>query len=163
MNGPNQLGEREEASSVVSTVIATDAGLATYVNGVQILASQWEFTLLFSQTSATPGAQQPGEELAVQVTRNLVGRFVMSPQHAKAFAEILRQNVQKYEEQHGEIPLMLAPEGPASAEEPAPGGEAAPPPEEAVRRVVEAARPKPDNDLPAEPPTTSPEESSHGD
>jgi hypothetical protein len=121
-----------------------DAGLATYVNGVEILASQWDFTFLFSQVSATPRQLKPGEEVGVQVTKNLVGRFVMSPQHAKAFVEILRQNVQTYEDQHGEIPLLGT-----TLEQLAP-------------QVIDAPQPEPTVDLPTEPPT-SPEEPSHGD
>ena len=136
-------------SSGGSTWGAIDTGLATYVNGAEILTSQWEFTLLFSQVSATPRPEQAGAEPAYQVTKSLVGRFAMSPQHAKAFVEAMHQNVRSYEEQFGEIPLF-------------PQERAVPPPEEAVRRVVEAAGPEPEGDLPTEPPATSPEESSNG-
>ena len=143
---------------------AFDGGLATYVNGVQVLASQWDFTILFVQTSATASGKQPSEQFGIEVTRNLVGRFVMSPQHAKAFAEILRQNVQTYEAQHGEIPLMIAPEEVVAVptEEPAPPLKRDVPPDEAVDQVVDTVRSGP-NDVPAEPPATSPKEPSNGD
>jgi hypothetical protein len=123
-----------------------DAGLATYVNGVEILASQWEFTLLFSQISGSlqpsQSAAEPGAAPDVQVTKTLVGRFAMSPQHAKALVEILRQRVEGYEAQFGALPalsLLL------------PGSEV---------QGGEGSGPSPRSDLPAEP--TSPEESSQG-
>lgn len=126
-----------------------DAGLVTYVNGVEIVQSQWEFTLLFSQISGNPQPPvQPGTESRteprVQLTKTLVGRFAMSPQHAKAFVEILRQRVQAYEDKFGVLPayqLLLAPE----------------------EQGDEGSEPSPSSDLPAESPSTSPEESSHGD
>jgi len=120
---------------------SADSGLAAYVNGVQVLVSQWDFTLLFSQASGTPGVPQAGEEPSIQVTRNFIGRFAMSPQHAKAFSELLRRNVQLYEAQYGEIPVLL--------EE-----AAVPPPEEVVERVVDTVRQEPESDLPARPPTS---------
>jgi hypothetical protein len=123
-----------------------DAGLVTYINGVEILVSQWEFTVLFSQISGTIQPAKAGAESAVgphiQVTNTLVGRFAMSPQHAKALLEILRQRVEHYEAQYGELPalsLLL------------PGTEA---------QGGEGSTPSPTSDLPAEP--TSPEESSQG-
>jgi hypothetical protein len=123
-----------------------DAGLVTYINGVEILVSQWEFTVLLSQISGTIQSSQAGPEPAaeprVQVTKTLVGRFAMSPQHAKALLEILRQRVEHYEAEYGELPalsLLL------------PGAET---------QGGEGSTPSPTSDLPAEP--TSPEESSQG-
>ena len=123
-----------------------DPSLVTYVNGVELVVSQWEFTLLFSQISGTVQPAQadaePTDEPRVQVTKSLIGRFAMSPQHTKAFLEILRQRVAAYEEQYGElpaIPLLLPGTG-------APGGE--------------GSTPSQTSDLTAEP--TSPEESSQG-
>lgn len=123
-----------------------DAGLLTYVNAVEMIVSQWEFTLLFSQISGTVQPAQADEESAVeprvQATKNLIGRFAMSPQHAKALLEILRQRLDAYEAQYGELPaisLLL------------PGTET---------RGGEGSTPSPASELPVEP--TSPEEPSQG-
>jgi hypothetical protein len=74
---------------------------ATYTNGVQITASQWDFTCLFFHSVPLP--VQPGEETTTE--RRLAEAVVMSPQHAKALATILRINVERWEAQNGEIAL----------------------------------------------------------
>lgn len=131
---------------VGSSSLTYDAGLATYVNGVEILASQWEFTVLLSQISGTLQPSQPVAESevepAIKVTKTLVGRFAMSPQHAKALVEILRQRVEAYEAQYGALPALslLLPDSETQ------GGD--------------GSEPSPTSDLPAEP--TSPEEPSQG-
>jgi hypothetical protein len=48
---------------------------------------------------------------------NLVQRVVMSPEHAKAFLELLRESVANYEEQFGEIkPAPKQPPPPQTSE-----------------------------------------------
>jgi hypothetical protein len=74
---------------------------ATYTNGVQITASQWDFTCLFFHSVPVPTT--PGEEMTTE--RRLAQAVVMSPQHAKALATILRMNVERWEATNGEIQL----------------------------------------------------------
>lgn len=67
-----------------------------YANSVQVRVSLWDFFLLFglvNQTSAD----------AVSIT-NFQGVF-LSPQQAKALANVLNQNITQYEATFGEIKL----------------------------------------------------------
>ena len=75
-------------------------GPTLYSNNAQILLSTWDFTFEFSQLALTSSEQegQPPQASTVGVQR-----VIMSPQHAKAFSEILRQNVAEWERQFGEI------------------------------------------------------------
>lgn len=63
-----------------------------YCNGVQVSAGQFDFSLLFSQNS--PNGSQ------------FLGEILMSPEHAKVFANILDNHVRQYESMFGEIPVM---------------------------------------------------------
>jgi hypothetical protein len=85
--------------------VPTDAsvGLVQYCNAAQVIATEWDISLDFSQLVPFP-PQEPGGQPSV--ARNTVARIIMSPQHAKAFSELLRQNVADYERQHGELPLL---------------------------------------------------------
>lgn len=76
------------------------SGPTLYSNNVQILLSTWDFTFEFSQLMLTPNQQEGGAPLASTVGTQ---RILMSPQHAKAFSEILRQNVAEWERAFGEI------------------------------------------------------------
>lgn len=81
-------------------------GLSPYCNNVNILPSLWEFTFEFSQM--VPVGQ--GEDGNPLVSQEPVERLVMSPQHAKAFAEALAQSVNKWEQQFGQLPSVVPPE-----------------------------------------------------
>lgn len=78
-------------------------GPIQYCNAAQVLATEWDVSLDFAQLVLTL-PQQPGE--SPSVIRNPLARIIMSPQHAKAFSELLRQQVADYERQHGELPLL---------------------------------------------------------
>jgi hypothetical protein len=47
---------------------------------------------------------------------NIVSRVAMSPQHAKLFAQLLAQNIKKYEDQYGSIDLPKSPQQPKNGE-----------------------------------------------
>lgn len=72
-----------------------------YVNSFEIFWSQWDFLYSFQHVFKLPG--NPGEIEKVEMDRSLVSRMVMSPQHAKAFLEVLRAQVEKFENKYGEI------------------------------------------------------------
>lgn len=77
-------------------------GPVHYCNAAQVLATEWDVSLDFAQlVLGLP--QEPGEPPSV--TRNPLARIIMSPQHAKAFSELLRQQVADFERQHGELKL----------------------------------------------------------
>jgi hypothetical protein len=78
-----------------------------YCNGVQVFTSSWDFNFEFYHVVPILGEQE-GEPPTI--TRNVVQRTVMSPQHAKAFLEVLGQNVVAWEAQFGEI--QTPPENP---------------------------------------------------
>jgi hypothetical protein len=74
-----------------------------YANSVQVRASLWDFVLLFGTLNQTAPD-------AVNI-QNFQGIF-LSPQQAKALANVLNQNVSQYESTFGEI--RLEPKAPGS-------------------------------------------------
>jgi flagellar protein FlaG len=67
-----------------------------YANSVQVRVSLWDFFLLFGIANQTSP-----DAVAIQ---NFQGVF-LSPQQAKALANVLNQNVTQYESTFGEIKL----------------------------------------------------------
>lgn len=67
-----------------------------YANSVQVRVSLWDFFLMF-------GTIHQNKPEAVSI-RNFQGVF-LSPQQAKALANILSQNIAQYEKTFGEIKL----------------------------------------------------------
>jgi hypothetical protein len=67
-----------------------------YANSVQVRVSLWDFFLLFGTINQTTA-----DTVSIQ---NFQGIF-LSPQQAKALANVLNQNVQQYESAFGEIKL----------------------------------------------------------
>ena len=72
-----------------------------YANSVQVRVSLWDFFLTF-------GTLQQTTPEAVDI-RNFQGLF-LSPQQAKALANVLSQNVAQYENTFG--PIKLEPQAP---------------------------------------------------
>lgn len=78
-----------------------------YANAVQILFGPWDLMLDFSHIAPVQKVVtgEDGEQtVETSVATQAAQRVVMSPQHAKALFEILRQNLETYEGQYGEIP-----------------------------------------------------------
>ena len=71
-----------------------------YANSVQVRVSLWDFFLLFGTVT-----QSNPESVSIQ---NYQGVF-LSPQQAKALANVLNQNVSQYEATFGEIRLEPKP------------------------------------------------------
>src|SRR5436853_5649926 len=67
-----------------------------YANSVQVRVSLWDFFLLFGTINQTTA-----DTVSIQ---NFQGIF-LSPQQAKALANVLNQNIQQYESAFGEIKL----------------------------------------------------------
>ena len=67
-----------------------------YANSVQVRVSLWDFFLLFGTINQTTA-----DAVSIQ---NFQGLF-LSPQQAKALANVLQQNVSQYESAFGEIKL----------------------------------------------------------
>jgi hypothetical protein len=74
----------------------TDDYRETYANSVQVRVSLWDFFLSFGTINQTTPD-------AVDI-KNFQGVF-LSPQQAKALANVLNQNVSQYESTFGEIRL----------------------------------------------------------
>ncbi len=74
-----------------------------YANSVQVRVSLWDFFLLFGTINQTTP-----DSVTIH---NFQGLF-LSPQQAKALANVLNQNVSQYEATFGEI--KLEPKTPAS-------------------------------------------------
>ncbi len=72
----------------------------TYANSVQVRVSLWDFFLLFGTINQTA----PDSVTIV----NHQGLF-LSPQQAKALANVLTQNITQYESTFGEIKLEAQP------------------------------------------------------
>lgn len=75
-----------------------------YANSVQVRVSLWDFLLLFGTIN-----QNTPDSVTIH---NFQGIF-LSPQQAKALANVLNQNVSQYEATFGEI--RLEPKPPASS------------------------------------------------
>jgi hypothetical protein len=74
-----------------------------YANSVQVRVSLWDFFLLF-------GTINQSAPDAVSIT-NFQGIY-LSPQQAKALANVLNQNISQYESAFGEIKLEAKAAGP---------------------------------------------------
>lgn len=72
----------------------------TYANSVQVRVSLWDFFLLFGTIN-----QNTPDSVTIH---NFQGLF-LSPQQAKALANVLNQNVSQYESTFGEIRLEPKP------------------------------------------------------
>ena len=73
-----------------------------YANSVQVRVNLWDFFLLFGTLNQTSPDQV--------TIRNFQGIY-LSPQQAKAVANVLNQNLAQYEATFGEIRLEPAPAG----------------------------------------------------
>lgn len=86
----------------------------TYVNGVAILFSPWDFSLLFVRglpsdplaDDPEAGKRDPGWHQKA-IRGEVVQRIVMSPEHAKAMAAQLIGNVEAYEREYGVVPSIV--------------------------------------------------------
>ena len=74
----------------------------SYANSVQVRVSLWDFFLLFGTMSQS----------ADSVTIHNFQGIYLSPQQAKALANVLNQNISQYETTFGEI--TLEPKAPGS-------------------------------------------------
>ena len=89
------------ASRSVNIAISEETRRGLYANKAIIAHSRDEFLLDFV-ADFPPGAQ-------------IVARIVTAPAHAKALLETLRENVERYEKQHGKI-LRRPPSPPSHAD-----------------------------------------------
>jgi Protein of unknown function (DUF3467) len=89
----------------------TEKFVRVYANAANMDVTPWDFKIAFGELKKSDGKMVI--EQTVEVT--------MSPQHAKALAEMLGTNVRQYEEQVGEIKLPKMPEAsPARSSMPMP-------------------------------------------
>ncbi|MFY9578427.1 MAG: DUF3467 domain-containing protein [Gaiellaceae bacterium] len=77
------------------------AGPPRYSNSVLIWFSQSDVAFEFSQIYASGPAGSPPTVQSV-----LIDRLVMSPQHAKSFFQLFRQQIEAFESQFGEIAIV---------------------------------------------------------
>jgi len=75
----------------------------TYANAANMEVTPWDFKIVFGELKKSEGKLVI--EQSVEVT--------MSPQHAKALAEILNNNIREYEKNVGEIKLPRPPSTPS--------------------------------------------------
>lgn len=71
-----------------------------YSNNVELRVSPYDFKMTFGEVVGLNGSS--GLEVLAKCT------VYMSPQHAKAFADMLVKNLAEYEVNVGKIPLPLA-------------------------------------------------------
>jgi Protein of unknown function (DUF3467) len=74
----------------------------SYANSVQIRVNLWDFFLMYGTINQTAP-----DSVTIQ---NFQGIY-LSPQQAKALANLLNQNIQQYEAAFGEIRIEPAPAG----------------------------------------------------
>lgn len=80
--------------------VAPDKVEARYSDFAIVSKNALGFNLDFAQRM--PGGNQV----------NIVARIAMSPQHAKLFSQILAKNLEKYEQEFGEITIPKVPRPP---------------------------------------------------
>jgi hypothetical protein len=76
------------------SVVRSDAFVEVYANYVSCATSPWDLTIMFGRTVAD-NPDNPRIEQRASVS--------LSPQTAKAMAQMLVRNLQSYEQQFGEI------------------------------------------------------------
>jgi Protein of unknown function (DUF3467) len=88
---------------------------ASYTNSVIIGATQWDLTIDFQLTTPAPGSTVSDPQFVAQ----RVARIVMSPTHAKVFAQFLGNAVGTWEGRFGPLPeaATLMPQPPAGTGE----------------------------------------------
>ena len=86
--------QQRQMTQELKVEVPAEVHRGVYSNFSMIAHTPNEFVLDF-------GSSLPGKE---GIT--VVARVIVSPQHAKALIESLKQNVGKYEEQFGTIPPM---------------------------------------------------------
>jgi hypothetical protein len=80
------------------TSLESDSTPTYYSNNAQIATSVFDFRVIFGEI-----VKADEEEIVVR-TRATV---FLSPQHAKAFANVLSQKIRDYEQRYGEITLTI--------------------------------------------------------
>jgi hypothetical protein len=106
------MASEEEGFRIVRPPRAQPPEPTTYINGVAVTVSPWDFCLMFSRALPTdplvndPQAQigKGGARREVAMQGEVVQRIVMSPEHAKAMAAQLAQNIVLFESEFGPIP-----------------------------------------------------------
>jgi hypothetical protein len=91
------MAEQEKKQLAIEIDEATAQGM--YSNLAFIVHSEQEFVLDFMFLSP----QQPKAKVRA--------RIITSPKHAKRFMAALADNIQKYEQRHGQIPVETPPPG----------------------------------------------------
>ena len=79
----------------------------SYANQVSLVFSPWDLTMDFLHVAPVQSTVEVDGKPTVQTTgavAQAAHRIVMSPQHAKALARILQDNIDRYEAQFGAIP-----------------------------------------------------------
>jgi hypothetical protein len=89
------MEERQVPQQNITTIQGTDYR-DNYANSIQISVSIWDFFLTFGNIK-----HNEKQEMTIL---NFQGMYI-SPQQAKAFSNILRQNIKNYEDTFGEIKL----------------------------------------------------------
>jgi hypothetical protein len=81
-------------------VIQSPEFVSLYANDTQVQLSFWDMRLIFGLITTTAAEE---ENQVIQI--KTVGEVRMSPQHAKRVAMILIQQLKRYEETIGPIPV----------------------------------------------------------
>lgn len=84
--------------------VQTEKFVRLYSNAANMEVTPWDFKIIFGELKKSEGKLVI--EQSVQIT--------MSPQHAKALADVLSTNVREYEKTVGEIKLPRAVDVPAN-------------------------------------------------
>ncbi len=91
-------------------VVQSEDYRETYANSVQVRVSAWDFQLTFGLASS-----ESAEELTIKNSQTIY----LSPQQAKAFWNVLGQNLAQYEHAFGSLnlepkPVDLSQQGPVN-------------------------------------------------
>jgi hypothetical protein len=75
--------------------------VSMYINDTQIQITPWDFRFIFGLIETPPMVVGESKTILVKT----IGEIRMSPQHAKTVAMVLLQQVKRYEENVGPIPM----------------------------------------------------------
>ncbi len=90
------MSEQEQAPAITQHRVDSPSKFSVYCNSTEIGISAWDVRIKFLETLGSEGGV-----LDVMVH----GNIVMSPLHAKAFAEALQRTIQTYEDTFGPIDI----------------------------------------------------------
>ncbi|MCX5807165.1 MAG: DUF3467 domain-containing protein [Proteobacteria bacterium] len=98
-----ELNQLSEITTI--DVEKKDAIPTIYCNQIRVVMSQWDMTIEVGEANFSKMTE--GENGKKNLPVEFKARIVMSPQHGKAVAQVLMDQIKKYEDDFGELKILL--------------------------------------------------------